>query len=75
MGLSLGYVKQFLNDSGNFTTAEAIDIQQSDTEEAGVLAIWLKGVCLAVASQNPGDVHAALLGNSYQKGISSMKTE
>ena len=58
----------FLNECGNFTTADAIDIQQRDTEEAGVLAIWLKGVCLAVASQNPGDIHAALLGNSFHKG-------
>lgn len=54
---------------GNFTTADVtIDIHQCDTEEAGVLAIWLKGVCLAVASQNPGDVHAALLGHSFRKG-------
>ena len=35
------------------------------SEEAAVLAVFLKGVCLAVAAQRPHDEHAASLGQGF----------
>ena len=44
-------------------------------EEAAVLAVFLKGVCLGIAAQRPHDQHAAPLGRLFRGRFSSIKVE
>ena len=34
-------------------------------EEAVVLALWLENICLQIAEQHPGCLHASLLGDGW----------